>query len=168
MQPKIFSMLDISNLHSEASLRANEWRKFFSKNKLKLKKMDRLIHQLHDEVSSEINCLDCGNCCRSLGPMISEKDIDNLSKSMRMRPSDFIDKFLRKDEDNDFIFNQSPCPFLGDDNYCSVYENRPTACHEYPHTDRNKFYQIYALTIKNAYICPIAFEVLDRLMDEMK
>ncbi len=161
-------MLDISNLHYDASLRENEWKKFFAKNKLKLKKMDRLIHQLHKEISDEIDCLECGNCCRSLGPMVSEKDIDGLSKNLRVKPSDFIDKFLRKDEDNDFVFREMPCPFLGSDNYCSVYESRPTACREYPHTDRNKFYQIYSLTIKNAHTCPIAFRVLDRLMEEVK
>ena len=126
-------------------------------------KMDKEIEQLHHEISSEINCLECGNCCRSLGPMILEKDIDVLSKSQRMKPSDFMEKYLRKDEDGDFVFQSMPCPFLGSDNYCSVYENRPKACREYPHTDRKKFYQIYELTVKNASACPIAFGVLDRL-----
>lgn len=159
-------MIDISNIDKEASLRQGDWKRFYQKNKQKLKKMDRIIHRLHDEVSAEIDCLECGNCCRSLGPMISEKDIDNISKSMRMKPSDFIDKYLKRDEDNDFVFQSMPCPFLGDDNYCSIYENRPTACREYPHTDRNKFYQIYNLTIRNAHICPIAFQVLERLIHE--
>ncbi len=160
-------MRDISSLQRDASLRLPVWKSFFQKNKQKIKKLDKLIHHLHGEVSDEIDCLECGNCCRSLGPMISEKDIDNISKNMRIKPSDFIDKFLRRDEDGDFVFQQMPCPFLGGDNYCSIYENRPTACREYPHTDRSKFYQIYGLTIKNAHICPIAFEVLERLMKEM-
>ncbi len=128
-------------------------------------KMDKEITQLHEEVSAEIDCLQCGNCCRGLGPMILEKDIDRLSKKLKIRPSDFIGKFLRKDEDKDWIFRSMPCPFLGADNYCAVYESRPKACSEYPHTDRKKFYQIYGLTIKNASVCPIAFGVLEKLKD---
>lgn len=157
-------MQEISKLHVEAALRTPEWRKFFNKNKQRLMKMDKDIERLHNEVSSEIDCLQCGNCCRSLGPMILEKDIDALSKQLKIKSSDFIEKFLRKDEDGDFVFQSMPCPFLGSDNYCSVYENRPKACREYPHTDRKKFYQIYDLTIKNASTCPIAFDVLDRLI----
>ena len=156
-------MQEISKLREETALKTPEWKKFFNKNKQRLMKMDKEIEQLHHEISSEINCLECGNCCRSLGPMILEKDIDVLSKSQRMKPSDFMEKYLRKDEDGDFVFQSMPCPFLGSDNYCSVYENRPKACREYPHTDRMKFYQIYELTVKNASACPIAFGVLDRL-----
>lgn len=156
-------MYEIAKLSSEAALKAPEWKKFFSNNKQRLMKMDKIIERLHEEISSETDCLSCGNCCRSLGPMILEKDIDVLSRSLRIRTSDFIGKYLRKDEDGDFVFQTMPCPFLGNDNYCAVYENRPKACREYPHTDRKKFYQIYELTIKNAYICPIAFQVLERL-----
>lgn len=157
-------MQDISKLHEETALKTPEWKKFFNKNKQRLMKMDKEIEQLHNDVSSEINCLECGNCCRSLGPMILEKDIDTLSKSLKIKPSDFIAKYLRKDEDGDFVFQSMPCPFLGDDNYCAVYENRPKACREYPHTDRKKFYQIFELTVKNASTCPIAFGVLDGLI----
>ena len=160
---KIAFMPDISRLPDEAALKTHEWKRFFDTNKKRLMKMDRQIEQLHHEVSAQIDCLECGNCCRSLGPMINVKDIDALSKKLRIKPADFIENYLRKDEDGDFVFQTMPCPFLGDDNYCCVYENRPKACSEYPHTNRKKFYQIYALTVKNASVCPIAFEVLERL-----
>lgn len=158
-------MQNIDSLPKEAALRTAAWKKFFAKNKSRLMKMDKEIKQLHDEVSAQTDCLNCGNCCRSLGPMIQVKDIDALAKGLRMKSADFIEKYLGIDEDGDFVFQQMPCPFLGSDNYCSVYENRPKACREYPHTDRKKFYQIHALTIKNASTCPIAFEVLERMMD---
>ncbi|WP_231496775.1 YkgJ family cysteine cluster protein [Prevotella sp. 10(H)] len=57
-----------------------------------------------------------------------------------------------------------PCSFLLPDNYCSIYESRPKACREYPHTDRKKFEQIFKLTVKNTETCPIAYEVLLRLV----
>jgi Fe-S-cluster containining protein len=78
-----------------------------------------------------------------------------------MRPSDFIQKYLHMDEDNDFVLNIAPCPFLDAENYCLIYEDRPTACREYPHTNRKRFYQLLDLTIKNTFICPAAFEIVE-------
>lgn len=158
-------MYDLAKLKKDAAIKTTEWKKFYAKNQHRLKKMDKEIQQLHEEASEEIDCLSCGNCCRSLGPMILDKDIDKLSKSLRLKPTDFIDNYLHKDEDNDWVFQSMPCPFLGADNYCSVYENRPKACREYPHTDRKKFHQIYMLSIKNAETCPIVFRVLEKLQE---
>lgn len=158
-------MYDLQKLKEDAALKKPEWKRFYEKNLHRLKKMDIEIQHLNDEVFEEIDCLQCGNCCRSLGPMILEKDIDGMAKSLRMKSSDFMAKFLRKDEDNDWVFQQMPCPFLGNDNYCAIYENRPKACREYPHTDRKKFHQIYNLSIKNAETCPIVFRVLEKLKE---
>lgn len=130
--------------------------------------MDVQIHALHDRYSAEIDCLSCGNCCRSLGPRITDKDVDRLAKHLRMKAVDFVTQYLRTDEDGDMVFKTMPCPFLGVDNYCAVYENRPKACREYPHTDRKKFYQIYMLSVENASTCPIVYKVLQDLTGESK
>ncbi len=137
-----------------------DWRRFLSKNRKKLEGMDLQIHALHDKISERTDCLLCANCCRSLGPRITDKDVERMAKALRMKAADIISKYLRFDEDGDTVFQTMPCPFLGADNYCSIYENRPKACREYPHTDRKRFYQIYNLSIKNAYTCPIVYEVL--------
>lgn len=125
--------------------------------------MDAEVHQLHEEFSSKIDCLACANCCRSLGPAIYDKDIDRMAKALRIKPSDVVNNYLKIDEDGDYVFRTMPCPFLMDDNYCSIYESRPKACREYPHTDRKKFEQIYKLTVKNTSTCPIAYEVMCKL-----
>jgi hypothetical protein len=157
-------MLNIKDLKELSSKRKPEWNNWLKKNRKKLEKMDKTIAAIHEEVSAEIDCLQCGNCCRSLGPRILSADADLLAKTLRMKPGDFADKYLRKDEDDDLVFKTMPCPFLGQDNYCAVYESRPKACREYPHTDRKKFYQIYQLSVKNAETCPIVFEVLERIV----
>ncbi|MDU1906220.1 MAG: YkgJ family cysteine cluster protein [Dysgonomonas sp.] len=136
---------------------------FYKKNKKKLEKMDSIVHDLHELHSSQIDCLECANCCRSLGPAIYDKDIEKMAKALRIKPSDVVNRYLRIDEDGDYVFNSMPCPFLMPDNYCSIYESRPKACREYPHTDRKKFSQIYMLTVKNTSTCPIAYEVLKEL-----
>lgn len=139
---------------------------YYKKNKKRLGNMDTIVQQLHNEVSEKIDCLTCANCCRSLGPAIYDKDIERMAKALRIKPSEVVSSYLRIDEDGDYVFKSMPCPFLMDDNYCSIYESRPKACREYPHTDRKNFEQIYKLTVKNASTCPIAYEVLYKLMDK--
>jgi Fe-S-cluster containining protein len=141
-----------------------EFLSFYRKKKNRLEKMDTVVHALHNDISESIDCLECANCCRTLGPAIYDKDIERLSRALRMKPSEVVETYLRVDEDHDYVFKSTPCPFLLPDNYCSVYESRPKACREYPHTDRKKFSQIYKLTVKNSLTCPIAYEVLMRLI----
>ena len=142
------------------------FKNYFKKNKKKLEKMDDEIHLLHEEVSANVDCLQCANCCKTLGPAIYDKDIERMAKALRIKPSDVVEQYLQIDEDKDYVFQSMPCPFLMPDNYCSIYESRPKACREYPHTDRKKFYQIYNLTVKNTSTCPIAYEVLKKLNDK--
>ena len=107
--------------------------------KLKTKKpknLDDVVHCLHDEAFAKFNCLDCANCCKTIGPRLIDKDIERLAKQLKMKTADFMSQYILTDEDGDYVFKEHPCPFLLPDNYCMVYENRPKACREYQHTDR--------------------------------
>jgi Fe-S-cluster containining protein len=150
-------------LRQEALKKAPVWNTFYSKQRKKLEKMDTTVHALHHKWSARIDCLDCGNCCRSLGPRITDKDVERLAKALKIKQTAFVDAYLRTDEDGDLVFQSMPCPFLGDDNFCAVYESRPKACRDYPHTDRKKFFQLFRLSVKNAETCPIVLEVLNEL-----
>ena len=127
------------------------------------RKLDDRVHSLHETVFKAINCLECANCCRSLGPRITDADVQRIAAFLRIKPSRFTEHYLSVDEEGDYIFRSMPCPFLGSDNYCSIYDVRPRACREYPHTDRRRFYQVMELTLKNSTICPAVFEILERL-----
>jgi len=131
--------------------------------KSKPKNLDATVHQLHDEAFEKIDCLACANCCKTTSPAIYERDIDRLSKHLRIKPSKLIDQYLEKDSDSDYVFRSAPCPFLDHENYCMVYESRPLACREYPHTNRKRFYQVLDLSLKNTEICPAVSEVFDKL-----
>jgi uncharacterized protein len=134
--------------------------------KKKPKNLDSLVHVLHDEAFSEFSCLDCANCCKTIGPRLNEKDIDRLAKHLKMKPQNFMEQYVEKDEDHDFVFRDHPCPFLLNDNYCMVYESRPKACREYPHTDRSRFIQILDLSHKNCETCPVVYDIFDHLRNE--
>lgn len=143
-------------------------KKFFARLKKRPpKSLDRTVAGLHEEVFSEIDCLDCANCCKTTSPIFRDKDIDRLSDHLRMRPAEFVQKYLHMDAEGHYVLNTAPCPFLGSDNYCSVYEQRPLACREYPHTDRKNFHQILGLTLKNTEVCPAALEIVQRLEKQM-
>lgn len=124
--------------------------------------LDERVHAIHKEVFAAINCLDCANCCLTLGPRITDVDIRRISTYLRMKPSRFVEEYLIVDEDSDYIFRSIPCPFLGNDNYCYIYDVRPRACRDYPHTDRRRVYQVMQLSLKNSAICPAVFEILER------
>ncbi len=127
------------------------------------RRLDERVHALHEAVFDTLSCLDCANCCRTLGPRITDADVQRIAAFLRIKPSGFAGQYLVVDEDGDYIFRSMPCPFLGGDNYCSIYDVRPRACRDYPHTDRPRVYQVMALTLKNSAICPAVYEILERL-----
>ena len=160
-------MIDPKELKLLASDRRKEFRELFRiLKRRKPKNLDMLTHDLHNEVFGRLDCLDCANCCKSISPMITDKDIQRISSGLKMKPSEFTEKYLDLDEEQDYVFKNSPCPFLMSDNYCSIYEIRPKACREYPHTDRKRFVQILDLTLKNTATCPAVFEVVEGLKRE--
>jgi len=126
------------------------------------------MQELHEDEFERTNCLQCANCCKTTGPLFTNADIARIAKFYRMKITDFIEKYLRFDEDNDYVLQQVPCAFLGADNYCSIYEVRPKACREFPHTDRKKFHKISHLTLKNVAICPAAFNIVEAMKKRLE
>lgn len=132
--------------------------------KKKPAELDTIVLSLHEQAFEQIDCLACANCCRTLGPRLSDKDIDKLARHLRLRPSEMVERHLRIDEDGDYVFRQMPCPFLAADNYCTVYADRPKACREYPHTDRRRFVQLLPLTLRNRATCPAVYQIAEQLV----
>ena len=151
-----------------ANEKHKENKKFFAKLKKKPpKNLDTLMQNWHDEVFSTTDCLQCANCCKTTGPLFTNKDIERIAKYLRLKPGKFIENYLFLDEDNDYVLQKLPCPFLGEDNFCSIYNVRPKACSEFPHTNHKKFQQITNLTLKNVAICPAAFQVVEKMKKEL-
>lgn len=126
----------------------------------KPKNLDDIFHTQHHQVFRKIDCLKCANCCKTTSPIFRDVDIKRIASHLRMSETNFIKNYLKIDEDNDYVLQQSPCHFLLPDNTCMIYEHRPLACREYPHTDRKNMVQIIDLTLKNAEICPAVSQIL--------
>jgi len=146
----------------EAKENQGKYRNFLKKaNKNKV--LEKLP-ALHVEAFSKIDCLECANCCRNYSPRFKMPDIKRISKLFRMKESQFIDTYLNLDSDGDYVVKSSPCPFLGDDNKCSIYEDRPRDCARYPYTDEDVLIKQPNLTLVNATICPAMHYVMEKLI----
>lgn len=156
--------MDNTELKAKAQKQKAENKKFLDGLKKRTpKNLDQQFAEFHDEAFDHIDCLTCANCCKTTGPLFKQKDIERLASHLRMRPAQFVETYLHIDEDNDYVLNTLPCPFLGADHYCSVYEHRPNACREYPHTNQRKMHTLFKETLNNTAICPAVFEIVEKL-----
>ncbi|HRP55394.1 YkgJ family cysteine cluster protein [Agriterribacter sp.] len=130
------------------------------KNKI-LKQLPRL----HEEAFSVIDCLNCAACCKNYSPRFKTPDIKRISRHLKMKESVFIDVYLRLDEEGDYVVKQTPCPFLGSDNRCSIYAVRPSDCERFPYTDEDVLINRARITLKNSTFCPAVFFVLEKLLE---
>lgn len=154
----------------------NNWEKRSAENQKKYRqflrqadknKVLKSLPPLHERAFEKIDCLSCAACCKNYSPRIKTPDLKRISKHFGLRESEFINKFLLVDEEGDFVVNSKPCPFLGSDNRCSIYEQRPSDCRRFPYTDEDVFIKRKELTLKNSTFCPITYYVLERLLGEM-
>ena len=159
----------IKALPKKAQEKHTENKKFFTKLKKRPpKNLDYVMEELHENEFETTDCLQCANCCKTTGPLFTNADVERIAKYFRQKPQKFIAEYLKIDEDNDYVLQQVPCAFLGADNYCSIYDVRPKACREFPHTNRKKFQQISNLTLKNVAICPAAFNIVEEMKKQLK
>ena len=126
------------------------------------------LPQLHEEAFEKVDCLKCAACCKNYSPRFKTPDVKRISRRLGMKESVFIETYLRVDDEGDFVTKSTPCPFLGSDNYCSIYEQRPSDCARFPYTNEDIIIKRQQLTLKNSSFCPITFYVLDQLAEKLK
>jgi len=122
-----------------------------------------LTEAAFDTSQGGIDCLRCANCCRTTPPRLTRTDADRLARHLRLKPAEFAERYVRTDADGDTVMAATPCPFLGADNACAVYDVRPLACRDYPHTAQRRQAQLLPLHLRNAAICPAVYRILERL-----
>ncbi|MBP6154204.1 MAG: YkgJ family cysteine cluster protein [Chitinophagales bacterium] len=155
---------EINNLKQQALKNRKANQKTISiLKKLKPFDVDELFHTQHEEVFAQIDCLHCANCCKTTPALITNEDINRISKYLKISTKEFILNYIKKDEDNDWILNKTPCQFLNKDNTCAIYTVRPFACKDYPHTNRKKINQILDITLKNTEICPAVARIINNI-----
>jgi uncharacterized protein len=129
-------------------------------------KVLKALPALHDEAFEKIDCLQCGNCCKGFSPRFKTPDIKRIAKHLKMKDGDFVNQYLFVDSDGDHVLKTTPCIFLGADNYCSIYEVRPSDCARFPYTDEDVLLKRPNLTQKNSTFCPVVYFVLEKLIEQ--
>jgi uncharacterized protein len=152
--------MDLTDFNKKAQAQKKENLAFFKKLGQRVpKNLDRVFHDAHDQVFENTNCLACANCCKTTSPIFYQKDIERAARALKQKPGEFLQTYLEMDEEGDFVLKTSPCAFLGADNHCTIYESRPAACREYPHTNRKNMRQILDLTYRNTLVCPAVLKI---------
>ncbi|MEY3349528.1 MAG: YkgJ family cysteine cluster protein [Bacteroidota bacterium] len=156
----------LKNWEKKSSERQKLYKQFLSR--VDKNKSIRILPALHEEAFEKVDCLACANCCKNYSPRFKTPDIKRISKVLSLKESVFIETYLKIDEEGDFVLKSKPCPFLGSDNYCSIYDDRPSDCRRFPYTDEDVFVKRPSLTLKNTSFCPAAYYVIEKLMQETK
>lgn len=158
-------MEELINEWKSNSLSEKESNKTFLKT-LQTKPKDEVFQALksiHNDTFKQIDCLSCGNCCRTTPALIISSDIKRIAKHLNLSPKQFIKKYILEDVNGEMTLNGVPCSFLNQDNTCAIYDIRPEACRRYPHTDEVGFERRVALNVMNTIVCPAAYHITKRL-----
>jgi uncharacterized protein len=152
------------NWQKKAIERKKQYQHFLKK--ADRKKVLKKLPDLHQQAFSKVDCLQCAACCRNYSPRFKTPDIKRISKHLKMKEGVFIETYLRLDEEGDYVVKSTPCAFLGADNFCSIYDVRPSDCERFPYTDEDVLLKRPAITMKNVTFCPAVYIVMERLLED--
>lgn len=128
------------------------------------KAVDRAARRLHREVFSIVDCTRCANCCKEMIPSFSEDEIETIAQHLGMESQQFAAIYLAKLQgDDQSIPRSKPCPFLGEDDRCVIYEVRPASCADFPCTNKARFATLSQFHSDNTVHCPAAFYVVEQM-----
>jgi Fe-S-cluster containining protein len=163
--------IDLRRIEEMGKERAEEnweFRTFLKQLEMDTGELDAIVHQITAEVSSQIDCTKCANCCKQVRPVLDKGDVSEFALGLKMSVPELKGKYLKLHEDSPskYEFNELPCPFLKDDR-CSNYECRPKDCRSYPHLHKDELvFRLWGV-VENYSICPIVFNVYERLKAEL-
>ena len=160
-------MLLETNLKEIAKQAREKWQdnwnfRAFLQKHVSAKEVDQAVHRLNEDVSAQIDCTQCANCCKKSSPFLTKDDVQRIAAAANMSEIDFVARYLKDDEFEERTFRKRPCPMLKMKR-CQVYEARPEDCSSYPHLHEPDFVQYSASTIENYGVCPIVFNVYEGL-----
>ena len=125
---------------------------------------DELAGELHEQEFQIVDCTRCANCCKTMDINFSDEDIERIAGHLKMATAEFVETYLESDDENSpYKTRQKPCPFLSDDDRCTIYDVRPTVCREYPYTDKEGFTFRTMAVANNALRCPAVFWIVEQM-----
>ncbi|NIM17940.1 MAG: YkgJ family cysteine cluster protein [Candidatus Aminicenantes bacterium] len=129
--------------------------------------IDLITHRLYKKIAAKIDCMRCGNCCKEMKPVLTEKDISTCANGLNLSETEFKKQYLAETEEPDkYTFNKKPCPFL-QGTLCSIYNIRPLECRSFPHIQKKGLVSRLISVVHNCSLCPIVFNVYEGLKSQI-
>ena len=126
--------------------------------------LDKLTHEVDKSIWKEVDCLSCANCCKTMSPTFTNKDINRISEYLQITPAEFKLKWLVRDKEGDWINKSTPCQFLNlETNKCSIYDIRPADCAGFPHLPKKKMVEYMHVHKQNIEMCPATFKMVEKI-----
>ena len=163
--------IDLNKIASLGEINEKEnirFRSYLKNLDIRIDELDKLVHSINDDVTRQIDCTECANCCKSKRPVLDTADIIKFAEGLNLTSEEFAKNScsLSESEKDKYNFSHLPCPFLKD-NKCTNYNYRPVDCQSYPHLQKNEFiFRLWGV-IDNYSICPIVFNVFETLKVEL-
>lgn len=125
--------------------------------------LDRQFLELHNELFADYDCSRCRNCCKEYrGSFDGEKEITAAANHVKLPVSEFKTKYIEEIY-GQYQANKCPCTFLSEDAECVLGDTKPDSCKKFPYTNQPERLLSLAGTLEFASICPVVFELLERL-----
>lgn len=158
-------MISPNDVHAAALAKEDENYRFrgFLKAHADGETLDRQFRELHKELFAAYDCSGCRNCCRAYDVPLTDAEIAAIAELKGTTPDSVCERYLVKGE-HGYEFKK-PCPFLHDDGSCEVGACKPAECSDYPYTDRPDRLGSLLSIIASAEVCPVVYELLERLKD---
>ena len=163
--------INLRSFKQRVRRRKTSFRRFLSKiEKNPPKKLDQLTTIVEKEVWKEVNCLTCANCCKTMTPTYTAKDMNRISSHFEMTVQEFKDKWLYKERSSgDWMNRKTPCQFLDlKTNMCTIYEIRPADCAGFPHLPKRKMVEYMHVHKQNLEYCPATYRMVEKMMEKLK
>jgi uncharacterized protein len=132
---------------------------------------EKKFRALAQEITDQIDCRACANCCRVGTTRVTDRDVEKLAKALRITPAAFIRDYTEESADEGRILKRTSegCVFLSG-NDCIVYEVRPHICEYFPHLVRGEGSipsRMWSF-IDRATFCPITYNVLEAFKEQTR
>ncbi len=105
---------------------------------------DRCVKIEHEKgkipsIPQVFDCKQCGDCCYGQGGIVlTQKDIEKLSKSLNMDSEEFKKNYTEiRNEKTSLKSENNSCVFFSKNKNCLVHENKPDVCRAWPYFTGN-------------------------------
>lgn len=127
--------------------------------------VDTTVFALNQIIEPQIDCTQCGNCCKSLMVNITNEEATNAAEFLNISRPDFDEKYIEKGSHELMIINTIPCAFLTGTS-CSIYSHRFAGCKEFPALHLHQFNKRLFTVMMHYNRCPIIYNVVEQLKKE--